>query len=207
MRVNFERSGEQLKLKKKCTYFWDIRLFASLSILWELACEINFLPSNSRLPPVKHPLQGLFITRPPLGNTNESLGDKWVWRTPCKPWLLLSAAPFFPPTSLMLPLAQISLPLSLKKYFYVAHTPFMFTPHADPVLLQSLYQSLPSSPTSFCQLLYIPIVICGSLSFIPLPPSLSAACFDCLSNLHLWFPHRAAVVFGLVVSRCMCILD
>lgn len=144
--------------KKLCPYFWDIRLFVSPSILWEFAREINFLPSNPRLPPVKLPLPGLFITRRPLANANESLGDKWIWRTPCKPWLLLSAAP---------PIAHAA-PRPKSPCLFLFSNSFMsltLLPCSHLILTQfsssHFIKSLPSLPTSFCQLLYIPIVICG----------------------------------------------
>lgn len=63
--------------------FWEIRLFVNPSVFREFSVEINVLPSNPRLPPVKHMFQSLFITRRPLTNSNESLGDKWFWKTPC----------------------------------------------------------------------------------------------------------------------------
>lgn len=66
-------------LMKYCALLWEIRLFVSLSIFWEFSGEMNVFLSNCRLPPVKHTLPILFITRHSLKNANESLGNKWIW--------------------------------------------------------------------------------------------------------------------------------
>lgn len=64
---------------KYCALLWEICLFVSLSIFWEFSGEMNVFLSNCRLPPVKHTLPILFITRHSLKNANESLGNKWIW--------------------------------------------------------------------------------------------------------------------------------
>lgn len=82
---------------KYCALLWEIRLFVSLSIFWEFSGEMNVFLSNCRLPPVKHTLPILFITRHSLKNANESLGNKWIW-TFHNLDSALSPLPFWPPT-------------------------------------------------------------------------------------------------------------
>lgn len=130
----------------------EIRLFVNPSVFGEFSSEINVLPSKPRIPPVKHTLQSLFITRRPLTNSNESLGDKWIWRTPCTP------------ISFSAPSSPIAHPAPGPNFFL--HFFPSVSKHSSAPLLTALppvfstltlnHQFLSSSPTSFCQPLISP---------------------------------------------------